>query len=344
MRPDALEEESGLSASELQPAARPHYSLVVSVYLSEASIPALLSRLGDMAARLDGPLEVVFTVDGSPDQSLRLLAEALDDQPFSSRLIAHSRNFGALAAARTGLEHASGRVFAVMASDLQEPPELYFEFFRILDEGETDVVFGVRDSRADPKRTAFAARLFWGLYRRLVNPDIPPGGIDVFACNESFRRHLVAFEEANSSLIALTLWLGFRRQTVPYDRQEREHGKSSWTVKKRVRYLSDSIFSFTDLPIRLLLGTGTLGVFASVVIAVLVVIGRLSGAIDVPGYAATIVVITFFAALNLCGLGILGAYVWRAFENTKGRPGAVVMLDRRFESRGKSVEAIDDSA
>ncbi|MDA0171537.1 glycosyltransferase [Solirubrobacter taibaiensis] len=336
MRPGALEEEAGLSASELDPAVRPHYSIIVNVYLNEDSIPALLSRLAEMAGQLDGPLEVVFTVDGSPDQSLLVLADALDDQPFSSRLLAHSRNFGALAASKTGLTHASGRVFAVMAADLQEPPELYYEFFRVLDQDEADVVFGVRDNRADPARTAFAARVFWALYRRLVNHEVPPGGIDVYACNDNFRRHLVAFEEANSSLVALTLWLGFRRRTVTYDRQEREHGTSSWSFKKRVRYLSDSIFSFTDLPIRLLLGTGTIGVFVSVLLAVLVVAGRLSGAIDVPGYAATIVVIAFFAALNLCGLGILGAYVWRAFENTKGRPGAVVMLDRHFESRPKS--------
>jgi hypothetical protein len=137
----------------------------------------------------------------------------------------------------------------------------------------------------------------------------------------------VALEESNSSLVSLALWLGFERATVEYDRQPREHGESAWTLSKKVKYLSDSTFSFTDLPIRLLLGAGMLGVVASIVVACVVAIARLSGAIEVPGYAATIMVIAFFAALNLGGLGIIGAYVWRTFENTKGRPEAIVMAE-----------------
>ena len=329
----SVPESAQVAAETASGAVEPHYSIVIPVYLNEESIPSLLARLSDVAARLARPLEVVFVVDGSPDRSFQLLEERLAEQPFSSRLIAHSRNFGALAATRTGLARASGSVFGVMAADLQEPPELMLEFFQILDRGETDIVLGVRGDRADPRATVLSSRVFWGLYRRLVNPDVPPGGIDVFGCTDGFRRHLVAFDEANSSLVALTLWLGFRRETVTYDRRAREHGRSAWSFKKRMRYLSDSIFSFTDLPIRLLLGAGTLGVLVSIVLAILVVIGKLSGAVDVPGYAATIVVIAFFSALNLSGLGVIGAYVWRAFENTKRRPGAVVMAEHRFRGR-----------
>jgi glycosyltransferase involved in cell wall biosynthesis len=314
-------------------AATPRYSICIPVYGNEASIPALLDRLAAMGQQLSGPLEAVFVVDGSPDRSLELLAERLPDQPFSSRLIVHSRNFGALAAVRTALAHASGCVAGTMAADLQEPPELMLECFRILDADEADVVLGVRGDRADPAVTAVSSRIFWALYRRLVNRDVPSGGVDVFACNERFRRELVALDEDNSSIVALALWLGFRRRTVAYDRRRREHGRSGWTLRRRLKYLSDSVFSFTDLPIRLLLAGGLAGVLASIMLALGVAIARLTGAIDVPGYAATIVVIAFFAALNLSGLGIIGAYVWRAFENTKRRPGAVVMADRRFAGR-----------
>jgi polyisoprenyl-phosphate glycosyltransferase len=311
-------------------------SIVVPVYGNEGSLPELLERLALLAESLDGDLETVFVVDGSPDRSGELLASLLPDQPFASKLVYHSRNFGSFAAIRSGLERATGDHIGVMAADLQEPPELMAEFFRILVAGEADLVVGRRRTRdGDPRASAVSSRFFWASYRHLVQPEMPVGGVDVFGCTAEFRDHLISLEEANSSLIALTLWLGFRRATVDYDRQAREHGVSGWTLRKKVKYLNDSVYSFTDLPIRMLLATGVVGVMASALIATIVVITRISGAIQVPGYAATILVISFFGGLNLLGLGIIGAYVWRAFENTKARPGAVVMAERTFTPRGE---------
>jgi len=309
------------------------YSLVVPVYGNERSLPELLDRLAALVPEMEGALEVIFVIDDSPDASAELLAKALERQPFVARLVLHSRNFGSFAAIRTGLSRASGRFSGVMAADLQEPPELMLECFRALDAGRADIVVGVRRNRADPALSALAARMFWAFYRRLVQREMPAGGFDVFACNDAFRRHLLELDEAHSSLVAQAVWLGFRREAIEYDRKPRErgHGHSGWTLRKRFKYLSDSIFSFTDLPIRMLLVAGCVGVVVSLALAFVVVAARVTGSIDVPGYAATIVVIAFFAALNLAGLGIIGAYVWRAFENTKGRPGAVVMSERVFE-------------
>jgi len=307
------------------------YSVVIPVYGNEGSLPQLSERLSALTAELDAGLEVVFVVDGSPDRSADVLAELLPGQPFASRLVLHSRNFGSFAAIRTGLQRTTGRYVGVMAADLQEPPELMVEFFARLRTGESDIVLGRRRSRAgDPQLSAAGARAFWALYRRLVQPEMPVGGVDVFACTDEFRAHLVELDESHSSLVSLTLWLGFRRATVEYDRLPREHGESGWTLRKKLAYLSDSIFSFTDLPIRLLLGVGVLGLLASLAISLVVLAARLTGAIDVPGYAATILVLAFFGALNLFGLGIIGAYVWRAFENTKRRPQSVVMVDREI--------------
>lgn len=321
-----------MTASTLVSHGSARNSIVVPVYGNEASLPELLDRLAVMAPQAAGGLEVVFVVDASPDASAELLARSLGQQPFSSRLVLHSRNFGSFAAIRTGLQRALGDFTGVMAADLQEPPELMLEFFRLLGDGEVDLAVGVRRNRSDPPLSALAARVFWSFYRRLVQREMPAGGFDVFACNRIFRQRLLEMEEAHSSLVAQAVWLGFRRATVGYDRlpRSRDHGRSGWTVRKRLKYLSDSIFSFTDLPIRLLLAAGCIGVVVSLALAIVVMVARATGGIDVPGYAATVVVIAFFAALNLAGLGIIGAYVWRAFENTKARPGAVVMGERAF--------------
>jgi hypothetical protein len=127
------------------------------------------------------------------------------------------------------------------------------------------------------------------------------------------------------------LWLGFRRKLVPYRRVARRHGRSAWTLRRKVAYLLDSVYSFSDLPVRVFTAFGTIGLFTSVVLATAVVVAKLNGAIPVPGYTATVLTIVFFASLNLLGLGIVGSYVWRAYENTKSRPLAVVMRDRIFE-------------
>lgn len=305
-------------------------SLVIPVYANEASLPELLEALEGLATTLEGRLEVVFVVDGSPDASWARLRAELPRRAFPSQLCLLSRNFGSFAAIRAGLGAARGELFAVMAADLQEPVELVAEFFRTLELEPVDVAIGVRTGRADPLLTRLTAGIFWGLYRRLVHREMPPGGVDVFACNRAFRDQLLALGESNSSLVGLVLWLGFRRRLVPYQRRERRHGRSAWTLKKKLRYLADSIFAFTDLPIRLLVGMGALGVTSASVLGLVVLGARLAGYTQVPGYTATVLAIVFFAGLNALGLGILGSYVWRAYENTKLRPSSVTMLKEEF--------------
>lgn len=307
-------------------------SLIIPVYRNEESIDDLLAAITAMNERLERELEAVLVVDGSPDQSFQCLAERLPQCRFPSRLITHSRNFGSFAAIRTGLAEASGQHFAVMAADLQEPPDLIDQFFAALKTGECDVVIGTRDAREDPMLSQLPARVFWWLYRKFVQPSMPAGGVDVFGCGRSFRDHLLALEESNSSLVGLIFWLGFRRKEIPYRRQKRQHGKSGWTLRKKVRYLSDSLYSFSDFPVRLLVACGFAGLVLALGLGLVVLVARASGLIEVPGYTATVLIVLLFAGLNSLGLGIIGSYAWRAFENTKGRPLAVVLS--RTEYRG----------
>jgi glycosyltransferase involved in cell wall biosynthesis len=300
------------------------YSVIIPVYKNEQSLPRLFKALEAMNINLGSQMEAVFVVDGSPDSSLQVIKTALNDLPFAAQLIGHSRNFGSFPAIRTGLGFAKGEFFGVMAADLQEPPELICEFFGSLAANECDVSIGTRNGRTDPFLSRMASSIFWGLYRRLVVKDMPEGGVDIFGCNRVFRDHLLQLEESRSSLIALIFWLGFRRKFVSYIRQERLEGKSAWTLSKKIDYMLDSIFAFTDYPIRLLMKIGALGSAAAVLLAVIVLIGKVTGNIDVPGYAATVLSVLFMGALNLFGLGLVGTYAWRAYENSKKRPLAVV--------------------
>jgi polyisoprenyl-phosphate glycosyltransferase len=175
-----------------------------------------------------------------------------------------------------------------------------------------------------------ASQLFWFLYRKLIQRDLPRGGIDVFGCNAAFRHDLLKLEESHSSLVGLIVWLGFRRKAIPYKRRRRQHGRSAWTFKKKIRYLADSSFSFSDLPIKILLWVGSAGLLISIVFSAILLWSRLSGRIQVPGYSPIVLTIIFFGSINLVCLGIVGAYVWRVYENTKKRPGAVVLREMQF--------------
>jgi glycosyltransferase involved in cell wall biosynthesis len=312
------------------------YSLVIPVYKNEASLPEVVSTLAEMNSKLHGRLEAVFVVDGSPDRSFEFLQGALPNAGFSSQLLLLSRNFGSFAAIREGLRHAQGDYFAVMAADLQEPADLVLQFYRALESEPIDIAVGGRIGRADPLTSRVSSQLFWRLYRSFVQAEMPAGGIDVFGCNRAVRDRLLSLESVRTSLVGQLIWLGFRRTTIPYVRLPRQHGKSAWSLRRKVDYFLDSVFSFTDLPIKALLTTGALGLLISTSVGVIVLIAKVAGSVPVPGYTPTVLLILFFAALNMFGLGIVGSYAYRAFENSKGRPAAIVMMHTRFPHRGEA--------
>jgi glycosyltransferase involved in cell wall biosynthesis len=309
-------------------------SLIVPVYRNEESIPDLLDVVERLDADVPDGLEAVFVVDGSPDRSYELLQAELPRRALRARLALLSRNFGAFPAVRAGLQLARGDRFAMMAADLQEPPDLVLRMDALLRDDASDVVLGVREGRRDPPSVRLPAELFWWLYRRLVVRDMPPGGVDVFACNRAFRDQLLELEEHHSSLVAQLFWLGFRRSYVGYVRLERRYGRSAWTMRKKVDYLTDSVFSVTDLPIRLLVRVGGALAIAFGLFGIVATVARLLGWVDVPGFTALAVLVVFLGALNLFGLGIVGSYAWRAYENTKQRPLHVVLRQMDFEPAG----------
>ena len=314
-------------------------SLVIPVYRNEDNIPRLLRELESLARALPESLEVVFVVDGSPDRSLDLLKEQLPNWTVPSQLLALSRNFGSFSAIAAGLQAASGDMMAILAADLQEPPALIVEFHRLLRAGEVDVVLGNRTGRADPLWSRWASESFWSLYRHFVVPDMPKGGIDVFGCTRQVRDRLVELKEINTNLVALLLWLGFRRAFVPYERRARLEGRSAWTLGRKLRYALDSIFNFTDLPVRALLALGLFGTGLAVVAGVTVFVMWALGRIPVLGYTPLMLVITFFGGLTALGLGIVGQYLWLSLQNARQRPNFIVQSAVAF--KGAEARAMD---
>ncbi|MCC6717817.1 MAG: glycosyltransferase family 2 protein [Acetobacteraceae bacterium] len=312
------------------------YSLIIPVYRNEETLDALLTVLRGVAASLENRLEVVFVVDGSPDRCFPILRERLPDAGFPSQLVCLSRNFGSFAAIRMGLETGYGPYYAVLAADLQEPPALIVSFFQTMATNSFDIVIGTRESRDDPLLQALPADLFWKVYRRFVQPEMPPGGVDVFGCNLVVRDALLRLRESNSTLVGLLFWLGFRRAAIPYARRPRAIGRSAWTFRRKLRYLLDSCFALTDLPITLIIGAGLIGSVASILLSMVIFIAWLVGMIPVPGYTPLILVILNSFALTMLATGTIGGYVWRTYENTKARPLYLAMVHEVYGQERRS--------
>jgi polyisoprenyl-phosphate glycosyltransferase len=316
-------------------------SLVIPVYRNEENLPRLFGELESLATRIPDGLEVVFVVDGSPDGSLQLLQQRLPAWPVRAQLVQLSRNFGSFAAIAAGLSRARGEYMAVIAADLQEPPELVAEFHKALSGGDVDVVLGYRTRRADPWWSALLSDVFWRLYRRFVVRDMPKGGIDVFGCTRQVRDQLLQLKEINTNLVALLMWLGFRRRFIPYERRPRLEGRSAWTFGRKLRYAFDSVFSFTDLPLRMLLLLGATGTALAIVAAVTVFVMWALGRIPVLGYTPLMLVITFFGGLTALGLGIVGQYLWLSLQNARNRPSFIVQSARTYERTAATEERPD---
>ncbi len=289
------------------------------VYGNEATLPELLQQIAALPDLWQGPFEVVFVIDGSPDNSFAYLKTHLPGMPFRSQLVNLSRNFGAFAAVRAGLTLATGDVVAVLAADLQQPVDSVSQFFDALDRG-ADIAVGQRASRSDPPLSRLASNLFWRLYRYFVQPEIPPGGIDSFGCTRQVRDTLVSLPEANSTLVGLLFWVGFRREVVTYQRVARRSGKSGWSLARKLRYAFDTAFAFSDLPITVMIAAGVVGIGGAIAATLAVAMAWALGAVDIAGYTLLMLAVLFSFSTTILALGIVGGYVWRIFENTKGRP------------------------
>jgi glycosyltransferase involved in cell wall biosynthesis len=299
------------------------YSIVIPVYNNESSIDPLFDSLEKVQAELDHGLEVVFVNDSSPDAAALTILKRSQTSNLEVKLIHHSRNFGSFSAIRTGFHYTSADFVGVISADLQEPPSLLISFFEKLETTSVDIVFGSRTSRNDPFLSRVFSSVYWFLYKKFINKEIPRNGVDVFACKKNVVDVVNQFNETNTSLVGMLFWIGFKRDFYEYERLERQHGKSAWTFKKKLKYMSNSVFAFSDLPIRIIRTLGLLGSSISLFLGLLLIVFSITGRIEVPGYAPTMLAILFGNSAMLIALGILGSYLWRTYENSQARPFAI---------------------
>ena len=302
----------------------PHLAVVIPIYKSEDHLPGLIEYITRIDSKIPGGVTATFVIDGSPQNERTILPMMLSTIPFPLQIIRLSRNFAVGPALHAALTNSAGCASVVFGADLQEPHELFVTFAEKILTKNVDVTLGQRISRADPFLMRAFSNFYWWVNRTFLNNDTPKGGFDVFGLSRRAREALIALPELNTNIASQLQWIGFDREYVPFHRVARQSGKSSWTMKKKIKLFADSIFGFSGAPITVIFLIGLFSVIGFGFLSAVTIIASLLGWISLPGYTTLVLLGAIGHSATLLACGIIGGYIVRAFENSKGRPRFII--------------------
>jgi len=295
-------------------------SVVIPVYYNELNLKPLYNDLKEKVLETtEFDYEIIMVNDGSQDNSWDVIQELMniDKKIIGIRL---SRNFGSHAAILCGLANSSGDCAIIKAADLQEPSELIIEMYNKWKQGN-NVVLAVRKDRED--KSIFSELYYW-LTRKVALPNMPKRGFDVFLIDKKVIKVLNELDEKNSAITGQILWSGFRTAEVEYIREERKIGKSKWTLRKKIRLVMDTLFSFSTLPVTLISFFGILSCIIAFFWSISIIINKIRGNIDINGFTTLMVFQLFSFGIIMFTMGILGNYLWRTFDSCRNRPVYII--------------------
>jgi polyisoprenyl-phosphate glycosyltransferase len=297
---------------------RPAVSVVAPCFDEEDALPLFLSRVGGMLDSLGGTSELVLVDDGSRDQTWEIIAKAAVEDPriVGVRLM---RNHGHQLALTAGLSVCRGERVLIIDADLQDPPELLPEMMALMDEG-ADVVYGQRrrrDGEGVLKRVT--AALFYRSIGRMTDVDIPCDTGDFRLITRRVLELLIAMPERHRFVRGMVSWIGGKQVPLVYDREPRAAGESKYPFTKMLRFAADAITSFSMVPLRLSVILGWIMAALGFAAAINSIRGALLGQ-TVPGWSSLMAAIGILTGVQFLMLGIIGAYLGRLYDQSKGRP------------------------
>lgn len=296
-------------------------SIVLPAYNEEQNIANTAKALSELLAENRIEYELVFISDGSRDATFSEIKKAAEENP-RIRGAEFSRNFGKEAGIFAGLELATGDAVIVMDCDLQHPPQVIPQMWKLWQEG-AEVVEGIKQSRG---RESLGHRLSAGLFYRimsgLIRMDMSASS-DFKLLDRKVVDVLLGLPERNTFFRALSFWTGFRTETVNYEVQERQFGQSKWSLFSLMRYALTNVTSFSTLPLQLVTVMGVAAIGFSLVLFIQTFVKFLSGT-AVEGFTTVILLILIIGGFLMLSLGIIGHYLARIYEEVKGRPKYII--------------------
>ena len=296
-------------------------SLIVPCYNEEEMIPLYITEIEKIMINMpEVDYEYVFVNDGSKDQTLEVLKEqALLNSHV--RYLSFSRNFGKEAGLYAGLNHAKGDYVVVMDVDLQDPPELLSEMYRLIKTEAFDCIGTRRSTRkGEPPIRSYFARQFYRLINRISNTEIVDGARDYRMMTRQMVNAILEISEYNRFSKGIFSWVGFETKYMEFENKERVAGETSWSFWSLFKYSIDGIVAFSEAPLDIASIVGFLSFAAAVVLAILFAIRTLIFGNPTSGWTSLITIILGLGGMQLLSLGILGKYVGKVFLEAKRRP------------------------
>lgn len=296
-------------------------SIILPAYNEEQNIERTAKTLSRLLEKEGIPFELLFISDGSADGTYEEVCR-LAKRDKRVRGAEFSRNFGKEAAIFAGLELALGDACIVMDCDLQHPPEVIPEMYRLWQEG-FEVVEGIKKSRG--KESVFHgmfAGMFYGIMSRMMRMDMRSSS-DFKLLDRKVVNVLLGLGERNTFFRALSFWAGFRSAKVEYEVQERAYGSSKWSFRSLIRYAVSNVTSFSTIPLQMVTVMGMVSILFSVILAVQTLVKYLMGT-AVEGFTTVILLILIIGGFIMISLGIIGHYLARIYEEVKGRPRYII--------------------
>ncbi|WP_333859975.1 glycosyltransferase family 2 protein [Clostridium sp.] len=315
------------------------YSIIVPLYNEELVIDETYKRLKNIMDSTLESYELLFVNDGSSDAT-RKKVEQICVKDMNVKLVNFSRNFGHQCAITAGMEVSTGKAVVVIDADLQDPPEVILEMIKKWKEGY-HVVYGKRIKReGESFFKKFTAKTFYRILKNMTSVDIPVDTGDFRLIDRKVCNTLNSLPEKNRYVRGLVSWIGYKQTFVEFVRQERFAGNSKYPIKKMIKLALDGITSFSYKPLAFSGYLGGISFFIGILIMVVDIIKHLTGGIKIINFAFLISIDLIMFGVMLSCMGIIGQYIGRIFDESKGRPNYIIesiINDRKVEKNHDSI-------
>jgi dolichol-phosphate mannosyltransferase len=310
-------------------------SIIIPFLNEESNIPKLVKELDYFICDLKAiQIEVIFVDDGSSDNSFNLLCQTLSAVSLHSKIIKLSKNFGSHAALRAGVYKASGKYIVFMYADLKDPLSLIPQLYSVCNK-DNDIVWAIRKT----VKFKFFEKIFSKWYAKLmkifVSENYPEKGFDIVMFNKKIQHELNHNIESNSSIFLQILTMGFKQETIEYDKLDRLSGKSKWTIGKKIKLFIDSFVSFSYAPIRFVTIMGISFFIIGICWTIYIVIRTLLVNDYDPGWPGYASILLVGFGLTNISLGIIAEYLWRTMDASKKSP--VFIIDKILEINTETI-------
>lgn len=301
-------------------------SLVIPCFNEENNVIAFFNETQCVFSGLPFDYEYVFVNDGSRDNTEKNLRQLFEQNLNANiKIVNFSRNFGKESAIYAGLENAEGELTCIIDADLQQRPEVVLEMLGELDkDGDIDCVCAYQGERKESKAVVAMKEAFYGLINRFSDTEFIKDASDFRLFRGNVKQAVLSLPEYHRFSKGIFAWVGFNVKYIPYDVKERNDGESKWSLRKLFRYAFGGIMSFTDFPLKIATGLGTLSVAVSLVYAIVETVRIAIGSSAVSAVVLAVILLLLIGGLQLICIGIVGTYLGRVYAQSQNRPICIV--------------------